>query len=201
MRTRIIWYVLLFFLPGYFSCHYRMYTATDTKGKVHRIRGYRSYKREHKYFDRITVKYKYEQTDYSPDPRCITHSDTSIECDSVKIYVLKDSWAYADAFVRGIIPPAVISRTYGKLSELPGVELVPGRPGPDTAVKCLVVYDFHQLNYISTRRFYRFYQFHVYPYWYYIELTNPKGRNKMSFQDFLAGSHLTWIYRSRVTDQ
>ena len=201
MKSRFIRYLLLPLLLGFFSCHYRLYSATDAQGKRHHIRGYKSYKREHRYYDRMAVKYKYKQTDYVPDSRCISKTDTSIDCDTVKIYVLKDSWAYAEAFTKGIIPPAVIGRTYGKLSELPGVELVPGKPGPDTVAKSLVVYDFHRLNYIHTRRSYRFFSFHVYPYWYYAEFTNLKGKKKMSFHDFLNSSHLTWIYRSGVTDQ
>jgi hypothetical protein len=183
------------------SCHYRLYRATDRQGRTHRVRGYRSYKREHRYFDGEVIRYKYQQHDYPADARCVSRTDTSIDCDTVKIYVLKDSWAYADAFTRGIIPPAEIGRAYGKLSELPGVELVPGKPGPDTAAKSLIVYDFHRLDYIHSRRFYRFFQFHVYPYWYYVELTNPAGRRRMTFHEFLNGSHLTWIYRSKVTDQ
>jgi hypothetical protein len=183
------------------SCHYRLYRSTDRQGRLHRVRGYRSYKREHRYYDAQIIRYEYKANDYMADGRCVSRTDTSIECDSVKIYVLKDSWAYADAFTRGIIPPAEISKTYGKLSELPGVELVPGKPGPDTVVKSLIVYDFHRLDHIHSRRFYRFFQFHVYPYWYYIELTNPRGRKRMSFHEFLNGSHLSWIYRSKVTDQ
>ena len=172
----------------------------DQHGKKHWIRGYKNYRLEHRYYDKVTVRNQYHPEQYKIDTRCRSKTDTSIDCDSIKLFVLKDSWLFAPLFTTGLVPCRLVSKEYGSLNDLPGVEKIPGKELKDTGIKNLIVYDVHQLKYIRHGRGHRVYQFHVMPYWFYIELINKKSRKKTKFPDFLKGAQLNWLYKSNVID-
>ena len=198
MRVFCISILYMVVIMAVSSCHYRLYKAVDQNGKKHKIRGYKSYKREHKYYDKTTVRYQYKKENYNLSPGCVAKTDTSVNCDSIKLFVQKDSRQFAPVFTSGIISCKLMNYIYGPMNELPGFEPIPGKELKDTVIKSFAVFNFHRLKYIHGGRRCRFYQFQIVPYWFYVELTNKKAKRRTKNEDFIKGSELTWFYRSNV---
>ena len=182
------------------ACRYRLYNARDASGHRHRIRGYKSYRREHKFYDKVTVKEFFEHRDYPTSPNFSAPTDTTVVTDSVKLFVSADSKEYAPMFTLGVVPCQLVGNTYGKMSEIPGVELLPFTEVTDQKVKTLSIYDVHRLRYIHARRGHRFYRFHITPYVFYAELTGKKPRRKTTEDEFMKNAKLTWFYKAKVVE-
>ncbi len=182
------------------SCHYTLYQASDINGKKHWVRGYKSYKLGHRYYDRNIIKYKYKSENYNNNSICVSKTDTTIDYDSIKIRVLKDSKQYATIFTDGIISGNLISKFYGSANNIPAVdeEIIPAKI--DTGIKIFKIYSLHPLTNIKTKKGHRFFQFHISPYWFYFELTNPNAKRKTRLEDFIKGSHLSWFYTSNIVE-
>ena len=181
------------------SCHYRLYRAKGPDGKTHRVRGYSSYRREHRYFDKVTIRNKYRKDHYQCQVGVIKTSDTSATDDQTNIYVLRDSWNYGPLFTTGIIPIKTLKQLYGKISDIPDYSILFPWQKADSLPANLVVYQFHRLKYIHSGRHHRFYQFKIAPYIYYAEITNLTGRRKYDDLRFWSHAEATWIYRAQVS--
>ena len=168
MNSKKIPVLFLFvFVVATCSCHYKLYQASDINGKKHWVRGYKSYRLEHRYYDRTIIKYKYKPETYNNNPIYVSKTDTTIDYDSIKVVILKDSKKYASIFTDGIITGNLISKFYGSTNNIPAVEeeIIPAKI--DTGIKIFKIYSVHPLTHVKTKKGHKFFQFHISPYLFY----------------------------------
>ena len=127
-------------------------------------------------------------------------TDTTVISDSIHLFVAADSKKFAPMFTLGVLPCQPVGDTYGRMTEIPGVELLPFTEVTDQKVKTLTIYDVHRLRYIHARRGHRFYRFHITPYVFYAELTGKKPRRKTTEAEFMKNAKLTWFYKAKVVE-
>ncbi len=198
MKTLKQYIIAFFFVVGLFcSCNYHYYIEKDSRGKKKILaREYQLYELQQKYYDKIIVKYQYKPEKYFIDSNFISKTDTSIDCDSFKIFILLDSKEYASMFTKGIIPDRLLITLYrdqlgckGMIIDSFGKEII------DTSTMVLCVWDVHILTMVRTAPTSRFIKFKITPFSYYIELTNEKANRKTKPDEFIKGAHLRWFYK------
>ncbi len=178
------------------SCNYHYYTETDTKGVKHRLKEYKSGDLQQKEDDKLIVKKYYKPENYFVDSTCISKSDTSVDCDTIKIIIHPDSKEYTCLFTKGIIPCRLLSLLYGEKNDPMRIGLITNKEIIDTTPKTLIIYKMHHLAFIKTGDTRRIISFKMTPYTYYIELTNEKAGRKTTTKEFIENSHLTWCFKS-----
>jgi hypothetical protein len=196
MKIKLLYVLAAVLLLG--ACNYRLYLVTDENWHKHWVRGYKSYRLEHKYFDKQTVKYRYKPAEYARDITCVAKTDTSIDCDSIKLYIQPDSRQFSSIFTLGIVSCKLLNSCYGPAANITNLTADQDRQFTDTAVKVWSVFDMHRLRYVRKHRGRRIYKFQILPYWFYMELTNKAAPKKCSNEAFIAGAKLTWLYRANI---
>ncbi len=182
------------------SCNYHYYYVIDVKGNKLRIKKYNSSELQHKVDEKLIVKRYYKPETYIVDSTCISKTDSSMDCDSIKVLVLPDSREFSNIFITGIIPCRLLSKMYGKPLKLKAIDAITRKEIIDTSPKSLFVRNVHHLTFVKTKPTSRILSFKITPYTYYIELTNDNAGSKTSILDFIKDSRLTWFYQSNVVE-
>lgn len=189
MKIGVQIFILLFMLGANPACISTCHAQESTIDSFP-FRFYEVYGVDQEHIDKwITAKH-YQKAFYPIDIDYISKTDTSIECDSLAIFIHKGSRSVATLFTKGIIS----CNNFNGVHQIQFDEnLMPIYEGK----KSLLIWRVQLLDFIRTKKTCRIIKFRIFPRTiYYAELTNENAHKRTPLNKFIRNARLTWLYKS-----
>lgn len=189
MKIGVQIFILLFMLGANLACigkcHAQEPTIDSFPFRFYEVTGI-----DQNHIDNWIIAKHYQKTFYPIDIDYISKTDTSIECDSLTIFIDKRSRSVATLFTRGIISCNNFKADYQIQFDENLMPIYEGK-------KNLLIWRVHLLDFISTKKTCRIIKFSIFPRTiYYAELTNENAHKRTPLDKFIKNARLTWLYKS-----